>query len=129
MDAKKRLIKSGDIVKVYNERGAVLGGAYVTERIIPGSVLQDHGARCDWIIPGELDRGGSNNLISPAGVTSRHCGGEVTSGFLVEVEKVTAAQMADWKKRYPEPFKREYQPASGVPFTAWVDEGKRIAKK
>ena len=27
-DAAKRGIKSGDIVKVYNERGIVLGGAY-----------------------------------------------------------------------------------------------------
>ena len=91
-DALKREISSGDIVKIHNERGIVLGGAYITERIMPGVVSQDHGARCDWIIPGELDRGGANNLISPSGLVSKNCGGEVTSGFLVEVEKVTKLQ-------------------------------------
>ena len=50
--AEKRGIKNGDIVKAYNERGAVLGGAIVWERIMPGVVYMDHGARVDWIIPG-----------------------------------------------------------------------------
>ena len=53
----------------------------------------DHGARVDWIIPGELDRGGAVNLISPNGIVSKHCPGMATSGYLVEVEKVTVAQM------------------------------------
>ena len=120
-NAAKRDIKDGDIVKIHNDRGAVLGGAYVTERIMPGVVSQDHGARCDWIIPEELDRGGANNLICPAGVVSRHCGGEVTSGFLVEVEKVTEAQMEEWKRQYPAAFQREYEPASGLRFDAWIE--------
>ena len=120
-DAAKRDIKDGDIVKIHNDRGAVLGGAYVTERIMPGVVSQDHGARCDWIIPEELDRGGANNLICPAGVVSRHCGGEVTSGFLVEVEKVTQSQMEEWKRQYPDAFQREYDPASGLRFDAWIE--------
>jgi len=120
-DAVKRGIKSGDIVRVYNERGIVLGGAYVTERIKPGAVSQDHGARCDWIIPGELDRGGANNLISPAGVTSKNCAGEVTSGYLVEVEKVTMAQMEAWQQQYPEAFARKYDPAFGLCCDAWVE--------
>jgi molybdopterin guanine dinucleotide-containing S/N-oxide reductase-like protein len=119
-DAAKRGIRNGDIVKIGNERGAVLGGAYVTQRIKPGVVSQDHGARCDWIIPGELDRGGANNLISPPGPVSKHCAGEVTSGFLLEVEKVTRTQMKAWKKQYPEAFNREYSSASGAGFEAWV---------
>ena len=52
-DAEKRGIKDGDIVKVFNERGTVLGGAMVWERIMPGVVYMDHGARVDPIIPGE----------------------------------------------------------------------------
>jgi molybdopterin guanine dinucleotide-containing S/N-oxide reductase-like protein len=122
-DAAKRSIKGGDIVKIYNERGTVLGGAYVTERITPGAVYQDHGARCDWIIPGELDRGGANNLISPYGIISKHCGGEVTSGFLVEVERVPMAEMEEWKTQYPEAFEKDYDPASGLRFNAWVEGG------
>ncbi|MEM2914995.1 MAG: molybdopterin dinucleotide binding domain-containing protein, partial [Candidatus Bathyarchaeia archaeon] len=36
VDAEKLEIKTGDILKVYNEWGVVLGGAYVTNRIMPG---------------------------------------------------------------------------------------------
>ncbi len=120
-DAEKRGIKNGDIVRIYNDRGSVLGGAYVSERMIPGAVSMDHGARCDWIIPGELDRGGAINLISPRNVISKHCAGQATSGYLVEVEKVTMAQMDEWQKKYPEAFEREYDPASGLRFNAWVE--------
>ena len=58
-------IKDGDIVRVYNERGAVLAGAYVAERIMDGAVSMDHGARYDPIVPGEFDRGGAINTITP----------------------------------------------------------------
>jgi len=122
-DASGRGINSGDIVRIYNERGAVLGGAYVTERIMPGVAYMDHGARCDWIIPGELDRGGAINLISPAGIVSKNCAGQATSGYLVEVEKVSMARMEEWKKQYPDAFEREYDPASGLCFDAWVEGG------
>jgi len=122
-DAAKRGIKSGDIVKLYNERGAVLGGALVWERIMPGVVYIDHGARVDSIIPGKLDRGGAINLITPDGITSKNCVGMATSGFLVEVERVTGAQMEEWRKQYPEAFEREYDPASGLRFNAWVEGG------
>jgi molybdopterin guanine dinucleotide-containing S/N-oxide reductase-like protein len=118
--AAERGIKSGDIVKAYNERGAVLGGAYVTERLMPGVAYIDHGARADPIIPGELDRGGAINLISPSGTISKNCVGMATSGYLVEVEKVSMAQMEEWKKQYPEAFEKEYDPASGLRFNAWV---------
>ena len=46
-DAAARGIKSGDIVRIYNERGSVLAGAYISERIMPGAVFIDHGARYD----------------------------------------------------------------------------------
>ena len=122
-DAEKRGINSGDIVKVYNQRGAVLGGAIVWERIMPGVVCMDHGARVDSIIPGEIDRGGAINLITPDGIISKNCAGIATSGFLVETEKVTMAQMEEWERQYPEAFEREYDPASGLRFNAWVKGG------
>lgn len=121
-DAAERDIKQGDIVKVYNERGAVLCGALVWERIRPGVLSIDHGARVDYIIPGELDRGGAINTITPAGITSRHCAGQATTSFLVEVEKVTAAQMDEWRRKYPEAFNKEYDPDSGLRFNAWIQE-------
>ena len=124
-DAAKRGIKSGDIVNLYNERGAVLGGAYVTERLMPGVAYIDHGARCDWIIPGELDRGGAINLIAPTGIISKHCGGQATSGYLVDVQKVTNDEWEEWRRDHPEAFAREYDPGAGLRFDAWIEGGER----
>jgi molybdopterin guanine dinucleotide-containing S/N-oxide reductase-like protein len=123
VDAEKRGIKSGDIVKVFNERGTVLGGAIVWERIMPGVVYMDHGARVDYIIPGKLDRGGAIDLITPAAVTSKNCVGMATSGFLVETARVTMEEMDEWRRNYPEAFQREYDPASGLRFNGWVEGG------
>jgi trimethylamine-N-oxide reductase (cytochrome c) len=124
-DAEKRGICDGDIVRVFNERGGVLCGARVWERIRPGVISVDHGARADAVIPGKLDRGGAINTITPAGLTSRHCAGEATSGFLADVEKVTPQQMGQWMNDYPEAFQKEYDPDSGLRFNAWIEGGKR----
>ena len=59
------------MVSIFNERGTVLGGAYVTERIMPGVVGMDHGAKYDPIVPGEIDRGGAINTIVPRNTTSQ----------------------------------------------------------
>jgi trimethylamine-N-oxide reductase (cytochrome c) len=121
VDAAKRGIRHGDIVKVFNERGIVLGGAAVWERIMPGVVYMDHGARVDFIIPGKVDRGGAINLISPGPILSKNCAGMATSGYLVECEGVSEVQMGEWRKENPEAFTREYDPASGLRFNAWVE--------
>jgi len=121
--AAQRGIENGDIVQVFNERGTVLAGAYVTERLMRGVAYVDHGSRCDWIIPGKLDRGGAINLISPDKTISKNCAGQATSGYLVQVEKVTAARMEEWMKQYPEAFARKYDRGSGLRFDAWVERG------
>ena len=119
VDAAERGIETGDVVTMYNERGAVLGGAYVTERIMPGVVYQDHGARYDPIVPGEFDRGGSNNTICPHKTTSKHVTGMATSGFLVEVEKTNLDELMEM---YPEAFKRTQDPAVGLVIDSWVGD-------
>jgi anaerobic selenocysteine-containing dehydrogenase len=119
-DASARGIENSDVVKIYNERGAVLGGAYVTERMMPGVVYMDHGARYDPIVPGELDRGGAINTITPHNTTSQKATGMVVSSFLVEVE---GTDLDELRNKYPEAFEREYDPASGLRFNAWVEEG------
>ena len=126
-EAEKRGIKDGDIVGMYNDRGMVLGGAYVTERIRPGVAYQDHGARVDPIADGEdmsqseyIDRGGANNLICPEATLSKNCGGQVGSAFLVEVKKVDIKAL---EEKYPEAFARDYDPASGLQFSGWVEGG------
>jgi formylmethanofuran dehydrogenase subunit D len=113
VDAKKRGIESGDVVTIFNERGKVLGGAYVTQRIMPGVVYIDHGARYDPIVPGEIDRGGAINTICPHKTTSKNCAGMVTSGFLAEVERTDVDAL---RKQYPEAFGRPYDAASGQTF-------------
>jgi trimethylamine-N-oxide reductase (cytochrome c) len=110
-DAVARGITDGDVVRIFNERGGVLAGAWVTERIRPGAVYIDHGARWDPIVPGVLDRGGAINTITPHRTTSKNAAGMVCSGFLVEVEKVDLAALA---ATYPEAFNRPYHPAAGL---------------
>ena len=124
-DAEARGIKHGDIVRVYNERGSVLCGALVFERVMQGAVSIDHGARVDFIIPGKLDRGGAINLITPDGLTSRHAAGQATTAFLVEIERVSMEQMDQWRREYPDAFERDYDPASGLKFNGWVQGGKK----
>ncbi|NLO98597.1 MAG: molybdopterin-dependent oxidoreductase [Peptococcaceae bacterium] len=120
IEAEKRGIKHGDIVKVFNERGIVLCAAYVTERLIPRTCYVDHGARLDPIIPGVLDRGGCINSISPTSMTSKNATGMATSGFLVQVEKVTDEEMEAWKRDYPEAFNRKIHKAAGVCLDGWL---------
>jgi anaerobic dimethyl sulfoxide reductase subunit A len=70
-DAFARGIGQGDRVRVFNDRGAFLARAKVSERIMPGVVHVPQGA---WYTPDEkgLDRGASANVLthgehSPAG--------------------------------------------------------------
>lgn len=126
VDAEKRGIKHGDIVKIYNERGAVLAAAYVTGRIRSGVVYIDHGAKFDPIsLEDRIDRGGAIDLITPSTkwVYDKYQPGPVTvpempvSGYLVEVEKV---EIEELKKKYPEAFKRPKYPAYGPGYEDWV---------
>ena len=52
-------------------------------------------------------------------MTSRNAAGEVTSGFLVQVERIDVSELM---KKYPDAFKREYNPATGPLFSSWVEE-------
>ena len=100
-DAAARAIAPGDIVMVYNDRGKVLFAACLSERIIPGAVYTEHGARMDLIeVEGEIiDRGGDINLITPSPAEKYQPGERVripemnVSGFLVEVEKVDIGKL------------------------------------
>ncbi len=75
------------MVSIFNERGTVLAGAYVTERIMPGVIYIDHGAKWDPIVPGEIDRGGAINTIVPRSTTSKNAVGHAVSGFLADVRE------------------------------------------
>lgn len=115
VDAAKMGVKQGDIVVVYNDLGAVLGGAYITERIVPGAVSMDHGARLDLIsLDPLIDRGGSVNLLTPRPAkwpeVPTTVAEMVVTGYLVDVKK---ADMQELKMKYPEAFKKKYDPDQG----------------
>ncbi|MDR1816578.1 MAG: dehydrogenase, partial [Clostridiales Family XIII bacterium] len=118
--AAKYGVAHGDIVKVYNERGTVLCGAYVTERVVPQTVYVDHGSRFDPIDAEKLDRGGAINLISPHAIISKNATGMVVSGYLVAIAKVTDEEMEGWKKEYPEAFARKVDEDCGVCLDGWL---------
>jgi anaerobic selenocysteine-containing dehydrogenase len=119
-EAEKRGIKHGDVVSIYNDRGTVLGAAYVTERIMPGVIYIDHGAKWDPIAPGEIDRGGAINTIVPRNTTSKNAVGHAVSGFLAEVEKT---DMEALKRKYPEAFERPFHPCAGPGLEACIKGG------
>ncbi|MBN1189725.1 MAG: molybdopterin-dependent oxidoreductase [Dehalococcoidales bacterium] len=90
-DAAKRDIRDGDLVKVYNARGAVICSAHVTERIKPGCCHSyEAGAKYDPLEPGKsgsIDRGGCINLLTPSRMVSKNAPGEANNSCLVEVCK------------------------------------------
>lgn len=62
IDAQARGIKNDDMVRVYNDRGAVLISAKVTHRILPHVAAMSEGA---WAkIKGNLDLGGCINSLT-----------------------------------------------------------------
>lgn len=85
LDAEKRGIADGDLVRVFNERGEMALPCRVTPRILPGVVDIPQGA---WWQPDEngLDRGGSVNVLTSARWTP-YAFGTAQQTMLVQVEK------------------------------------------
>jgi len=83
----------------------------------------DHGARVDFIKAGEIDRGGAINTISPGPTTSKNTVGNAVTGYLVQIERLSMAEMDRWRREYPESFDKGYDPASGLCFDAWIEGG------
>ena len=105
--------QNGDIVKVFNERGAVLGGAYVTERIMPEWSISTMEPDMIRLFPENWTGEGPSIPLLLITLTSKNATGMVVSGFLVEVEYTN---MSDLRKKYPEAFKRPYNSEAGLSF-------------
>jgi len=90
-DAAPRGIRNGDIVKLYNDRGAVLCLAVLTERIRPGIVHSyASSAKYDPLEPGKagsVDRGGCVNLLTSSRMLSKNAPGMTPNSCLIEIEK------------------------------------------
>jgi trimethylamine-N-oxide reductase (cytochrome c) len=90
-DAVPRGINNEDIVKIYNDRGVVLGIAHVTERVRPGVIHSyESSSVYDPLEPGKtgsVDKGGCVNLLTPARMVSKNAPGMANNSCLIEIAK------------------------------------------
>src|ERR1700755_1012340 len=90
VDAEVRGVADGDVVRVFNDRGACLAGVVVDDRLRPDVVQLSRGAWFDPADPADPDamcvHGNPNVLTDDVGTSSlaRGCTG---AHDLVEVEK------------------------------------------
>ena len=85
IDAEQRVIKNGDILKVFNDRGIMNIKAKVTSRIMPGVVAMQAGA---WYEPDKngVDQGGCANVLTHQRKTPL-AKGNAHQTMLVEVKR------------------------------------------
>ncbi len=96
-DAGERGISDGDVIRVFNGRGACLAGAVLSDGIRRGVVQLATGA---WFDPvelvrvGSLDRHGNPNVLTMDTGTSRLAQGPSAMTALVQVEKAAEEQLS-----------------------------------
>jgi biotin/methionine sulfoxide reductase len=89
-DADPRGIRTGDRVRVFNDRGAFLAGVVVGDHLRPGVVQISTGAWYDPAEggqPGSLEKHGNPNVVTLDGGTSQLAQSTVVQTVLVQVEK------------------------------------------
>ncbi len=89
-DARARGIRDGDVVRLFNDRGACLAGAVVTDAIMPGVVSLSTGAWFDPVDPsepGSLEAHGNPNAVTLDIGTSSLAQGPSSNTALVQVER------------------------------------------
>jgi len=90
LDAAARSIVNNDLVKVFNDRGAVICAVQVTGRIRPGTVHSYEGSAV-YDPVGEAgnspDRGGSINILTPSRPIIRKSHSIAANSCLVQIEK------------------------------------------
>jgi len=87
--AEARGIKMGDVVRVFNDRGEILCGAFVTEDVPQNVVIVSEGAWYDPDVPGEksLCLHGNLNVLTKDVPSSKMSQSNTAHTSLVEVEK------------------------------------------
>ncbi|AQW86740.1 molybdopterin-containing oxidoreductase I, DMSO/TMAO/BSO reductase family, catalytic subunit [Campylobacter pinnipediorum subsp. caledonicus] len=92
-DAKKFGIKDGDVVEVYNDRGAILCGAAVSKNIMQGVIAVEEGA---WYDPENVNdekprcKAGHVNLLTTSIPTSTMAQATSVNTCLAAIRKVDA---------------------------------------
>ncbi|MBL8703096.1 MAG: molybdopterin-dependent oxidoreductase [Alphaproteobacteria bacterium] len=89
-EAAARGIADGDVIRVFNDRGACLAGVIVTDTVRPGILQLSTGAWFDPAPPGELgtlERHGNPNVLTRDEGCSKLSQGSVAHSTLVQVER------------------------------------------
>ena len=89
-DAEARGLVQGDVARVFSERGQLLAGVFVTDRVMKGVVVVHEGAWYDPAEPGvegTLDKHGDANVLTIDLPTSKLAQGNIAHTALVQVEK------------------------------------------
>ena len=90
VDAAGRGIKTGDVARVFNERGSCLAGVNLSENVMPGVIQLATGAWFDPVVPGQIGalcKHGNPNVLTMDQGTSSLAQGPTALSTLVEVEK------------------------------------------
>ena len=88
-DAAARGLKDGDIVRLFNLRGACLGGVKIDENLRSGVIQMSTGAWYDPVDPAKPDslcKHGNPNMLTPDKGTSQLGQGPIAHSCLVQVE-------------------------------------------
>jgi trimethylamine-N-oxide reductase (cytochrome c) len=89
-DAKERGINENDLVKLFNDRGAVICAAQVTERVPAGTVHSYESSAIYEPVgtPGESpDRGGCTNILTPKRFIIEKSHSIACNSCLIQIEK------------------------------------------
>ncbi len=85
-DAAARRITDGDLVRVFNDRGACLGAAMISDQIRPGVIQISTGAWLDLDASGDLCKHGNPNVLTIDKGTSKLAQGPIAHSCLVDAE-------------------------------------------
>lgn len=88
-DARARGIADGDIVRVFNDRGACLASAVVTDQVMPRVARLSTGSWWDPAepgVPGSLDKHGNPNVLTRDEAASSLSQGCAAQSCLVDIE-------------------------------------------
>jgi biotin/methionine sulfoxide reductase len=89
-DAARRGLVGGDVVRVFNDRGAFLAGVVIADHLHPGVAQIATGAWYDPLQggePGSLEKHGNPNVVTLDTGTSQLAQSPVAQTVLVEIEK------------------------------------------
>jgi biotin/methionine sulfoxide reductase len=114
-DAACRDISEGDLVRVFNDRGALLASARLSEDVRHGVARLPTGAWYDPAEPGHagsLEKHGNPNVLTPDRGTSRLGQGPIAHSAVVEVERFEGEAPPVTAHRVPELLPRERSAAT-----------------